>query len=319
MRAISDKVRHYRKTFRPPVFYALGSLAFRLTVLLALLIVGLILSDLYLRLFHAVELLDGRDQLILLLFEIPMLFGMLQVYFMGAERRYRQLHPGAGRVTLRTPYVYLVGEKRAYLSATFSHKGNLRELARALVDEWEWRREIRNRTQEPLWRRAVSFFGLPSAANFAAYLTGLLAVFAGIVIATMSAETVFGSLEQLVKDAWKLIWLLWLSIAWPIALCVLPGTAIVSAIKNLGESLVEGLNDQYLSDTAFYRFISEILELDDRGERLLLSRTSSTLYWMARLIMAPIQDIPKVWNRIRRARRLGKRMALTIIMPPTIP
>lgn len=308
MRAISDKVRHYRKTFRPPVYYALGSLAFWLSVILASLILGLTAADLYVRLTQQTVFLGGAQQLSLLLFEIPLLFGMLQVYFLGAERRYRQLHPGARCVTLRTPTMHLVSEKRAYLSSTFGHEGTLRDLAKLLISEWEWRREIRNRTQEALWRRAVGFFGLPSAGNFAAYLTGILAVFAALVIATMSAETLFGSIDQILEDAWALIRMLWLAIVLPFALCVLPGAVILSSIKNVGEALVEWMNDQYLSDTAFYRFISELVELDDRAERLLLRGTSSKLYWMVRLTMSPHQDVSKVWKRIRRAKRLGKRM-----------
>jgi hypothetical protein len=308
VRAISDKVRHYSKTFRPPVFYALGSLAFWLSVTLATVILGLTAADLYVRLTQRTPFLLGQQQLGLLLFEIPLLFGMLQIYFLGAERRYRQLHPGAKRVTLRTPSMHLVREKRAYLSSKFGHEGTLRDLAKLLISEWEWRREIRNRTQEPLWRRAVRFFGLPSAANFAAYLTGILAVFAGIVIATMSAEVLFGSIDEILEDAWVLVRMLWLSIALPFALCVLPGAVILSSIKNVGQALVEWLNDQYLSDTAFYRFISELVELDDRAERLLLRGTSSKLYWMVRLTMSPLPDVPKVWRRVRRAKRLGKRL-----------
>jgi hypothetical protein len=163
MSAIRDKVRHYRKTSRLQVYYALGSLAFWLSVILASLILALTAADLYVRLTQQTVFLGGAQQLSPLLFEIPLLFGMLQVCFLGAERRYRQLHPRARYVTLRTPTMHLVSDKPAYLSSTFAHGGTLRDLAKMLISEWEWRREIRNRTLEPLWRRAVGFFGLPSA------------------------------------------------------------------------------------------------------------------------------------------------------------
>ncbi|WP_312257530.1 hypothetical protein [Stutzerimonas nitrititolerans] len=309
MQAISDKIRHYRKTFRPPVFYALGSLALWLSIALAALILGLMSLDLYLRFAKGTELLDTWDQLVLLLLETPLLFGMLQAYFMGAERRYRLLHPSVRQVNLRTPKVYLGKEKRAYLQSTFGHEGDLRVLAKTLTEEWEWRRELKIRAQEPLWHRAMGFFGLPSASNFAAYLTGLVAVIAGIVIATMTPEVVFGSFGQFLDDTWTLIRMLWIAIVLPFALCVLPGAVILSTIKNIGEALLEWLNDQYLSHTDFYRFISELLDLHDRGERLLLRKTRAHIYWTVRLTMAPIQDIPKVWRRIKRARALSKRLA----------
>lgn len=62
---------------------------------------------------------------------------------------------------------------------------------------------------------------------------------------------------------------LWLAIVLPFAVCVLPGAVILAGIKQIGETLLECVNDQFLSHTAFYRFISELLELHDRDERLL--------------------------------------------------
>jgi hypothetical protein len=49
--------------------------------------------------------------------------------------------------------------------------------------------------------------------------------------------------------------MLWLVIVLPFALCAVPGAIILSAIKNIGEVLLEWLNDQYLSHTAFYKFV----------------------------------------------------------------
>jgi hypothetical protein len=67
---------------------------------------------------------------------------------------------------------------------------------------------------------------LAFSRHFVADLTGILEVFAALVIATMSAETLFGSIDQVLEDAWALIRMLWLAIALPFALCVLPGAVI---------------------------------------------------------------------------------------------
>jgi hypothetical protein len=314
MRVISDKIRHFRKTFRPPIYYAYGSLIFWLSAALAALILGMTLSDLYLRIALSRPLLSLGAQVSLFLFEVPLLFGMLQVYFAGAVTRYRRLHPSVRRVNLRTASTALFKEKREYLNSTFAsfgHNDDLRLLAKSLIDEWEWRRELKLRAQEPLWRRAVGFFGPPSASNFAAYVTGLVAVIAGIVIATMTPDVVFGSFWEFLDDAWSLIRMLWLSIVFPFALCVLPGAIILAGMKNVGETLLEWLDDQYLSRTAFYHFISELLELHDRGERLLLRRTGARLYWLVQLGTAPIPELPGVWRRIKRSKVLGKRFSNT--------
>ncbi len=314
MRVISDKIRHFRKTFRPPIYYAYGSVIFWLSAVLAALILGLTLSDLYLRIALTRPLLSPRAQAGLFLFEVPLLFGILQIYFAGAVTRYRRLHPSVRRVNLRTASTSLSREKREHLNGifeTFGHKDDLRLLAKSLIEEWEWRRELKQRAQEPLWRRAVGFFGPTSASNFAAYVTGLVAVIAGIVIATMSPEVVFGSFWDFLDNAWSLIRMLWLGIVFPFALCVLPGAIILSGMKNVVEALLEWLDDLYLSRTAFYHFISELLELHDHRERLLQRRTGARLYWLVRLGTAPISELPGVWRRIKRSKELGKRFSNT--------
>lgn len=309
MRVISDKVRNFRRTFRPPVFYAYRSLVLWLSAILAALILGLTFGDLYLRLVWSRPLLDSWAQVSLLFFEIPLLFGMLQIYFAGAMTRYRSLHPLVRRVNLRTANTALSRDKRECLNATFAtfgHNDDLRLLAKSLVEEWEWRRELKLRSQEPLWRRAVGFFGPPSASNFAAYVTGLVAVIAGIVIATMNPEVVFGSFWDFLDNVRSAVRLLLVAIVVPFALCVLPGAIILSGIKNVGEALFEWFDDQYLSHTAFYQFISEVLELHDRGERLMMRKTGARLYWLVRLGTVPIREVPGVWRRIKRAKVLAK-------------
>ncbi|WP_271409133.1 hypothetical protein [Pseudomonas sp. Q1-7] len=311
MEAIADKIRHYRQTFRPPVFYAFSSLALWLSIGLATIILGLLFFDLYLRIAKTTYLLTKSDQAWLIAYEVPMLFGLMQAYFQGIERRYRLLYPAAKRVHFRTPHDALAKEKHAYLRTTFAHEGDLRALAKYLIEEWEWRRVIKVRAQEPLSRRAAGFFQLPSAGNFAAYVTGLVAVLAGIVISTLSREALYADLEQFLVDTWHLIVQLWLAIVLPFAVCVLPGAVILVGIKQLGETLLECINDQYLGHTAFYRFISELLELHDRGERLLLRKTRARIYWAVRLTMVPVQDIPRIWRRIRRAKAMAQRSART--------
>lgn len=307
MEAIADKIRHYRKTFRPPVFYAFDSLALWLSIGLATLILGLLFFDLYLRIAQKTYLLGKTDQAWLMVYEVPMLFGMMQAYFHGTERRYRMLYPATRRIYFRTPHSILAKEKHSYIRTTFAHEGDLRVLAKYLIEEWEWRRELKVRAQEPLLQRAADFFKLPSPGNFAAYMTGLLAVLAGIVIASISKEVFFADLEQWLVDAWSLIVQLWLAIVLPIAVCMLPAAVILTGIKQIGETFLEWINDQFLSNTAFYRFISELLELHDGGEHLLLRKTRAWAYWTIRLTMSPLEDTPRIWRSIRLAKVLARR------------
>lgn len=306
MEAIADKIRHYRAKFRPPIFYALDSLVLWISIGLAAAIIGLLFVDLYLRIADNAYLLELSDQAWLLASEVPMVFGFMQAYLHGLERRCRTLNTTAKTVHFRRSLELLTKEKLACLHATFDHDNDLRIFAKNLIEEWEWRRDLRLRAREPLERAAWGFFRLPSAANFAAYLTGLVAVVAGIVIATLSSDAIFGDLDQFLTDAWHLILKLWLVVVAPFALCVVPGTLILVGIKQIGEAILEQLNDQFLSHTAFYRFISEILELHDRGEPMLLRKTRAWAYWTIRLTTAHLKDFPRICGRVRRARVRAK-------------
>lgn len=310
MRGIADKIRLYRKTFRPPVLYALTSSIFWLTVSLAAFVVSLTFFDLYVRLTDQGELLSSGDQGLLLLAEIPMLFGIVQIHLVGAERRFRYLNPVASRISMRTPYRNLDREKISFIRRIFSQQESLRALASHLVEEWEWREEIKRRAQDPIWLRAIGFFRLPSTSNFATYMAGLVAILAAILITTITPDTLFGALETLPANAWSIIRNLTIVIVLPIALCVLPTAVIMAFVKDIGVALLERLNDQYLSQAGFYRFISQLLELHDVGERMLLRKTHGRVYWAVRMGIAPLQDLKRIRNRIRRAKRLAKQSAL---------
>lgn len=307
MEAIADKIRHYRKTFRPPLFYALGSLAFWLSTVLATIILGLLLYDVYASIVEVAFPLAHPGKGWLFTAEVPMVFGVMQAYIQGSDRRYRSLNPTARYVHFRTPQDAVAKEKHAYFHATFKHDGDLRLLAKQLIEEWEWRRELKLRAKEPLERAALGFFNLPSPANFAAYITGLVAVLAGIIIATLSSDSIVADLGQFVIDASQLTTQMWLAIVLPFALCVVPGALILVGIKQIGQMLLEKVNDQYLGHTAFYRFISELLELHDRGEPMLLRGTRTWAYWTIRLTTAPLKDCPRIWGRIRRSKAWAKR------------
>jgi len=238
MQGIADKIRHFRTTFHAPVTYAWRSSALWLSVLLAGLILGLLYTDLYLRFSESYELLGLKDQALLLIFELPMVFGMLQVHFLGAERRYRWFHPNMKRISLRTPQASLNLEMRAHIRAAFN-RDDLHKLAKYLIEEWEWRRVIKRQAQDLLWIRALGFFSLPCASNFAAYTTGFVAVLAGIVLATMTPDAVFGDFARFLQDSWSLVGLLWLIFVLPFAVCVLPGAVMLNLLKDLGVLLVE--------------------------------------------------------------------------------
>ncbi|KRW62096.1 hypothetical protein [Pseudomonas sp. TTU2014-080ASC] len=315
MQAISDKIRHYRKTFRSLLFYARGTLVFWLCVTLMGLIVGVVALDVYLGIASDVDLLSGWQVTVLYICELFIAPGVVQAYFMGAQRRYQLFHPQAAQPRFRVAHRHFDQQKLAYLRRTFEHPGDIRDLAKALVKEWEWLQSLRVRAQEPMWRKTMGFFHLPTAGNFATYMAGLVAIIAAIVIANMDAEFIFGSFEQFISDTWDLIFAMWVNLIPLVVLIIFPAATLVSAVKYLTERLLECLDDQYLSQAGFYRFITELLELPDRRHRDLMSRTRGWAYWSILLLMAPLEDVPRVWRRIKRVKRLAKHKALCAHIP----
>lgn len=312
MQAISDKIRHYRKTFPSLLTYALETRVLWLSILLMASIV-LFIS---LRIIGQAHEGAGWGGLIgAVAAEVLILPGFLQAYFMGAERRYRKCFGHSERFSFRFFATHFEKEKLTHIRSTFEHEGDLRELVKSLVEEWEWRRELKARGQEPMWQKAMGFFSLPSASNFAAYMTGLVAVIAGIVIASMDPELLFGSFEQFLKDAWDLIYWMWVNLIPIVVMSLLPGAIILSAVRYLWQLLLEWLDDKYLGQAGFYRFVSDVLDLHDRGERDLMRKTRGRMYWSIRLGMAPLGDVPRIWRRVQRARRMAERKSESALSP----
>lgn len=306
MQLIGDKVRHYRKTFRPAAFYAFRSRVFAANCFLAIVILGCLAADVWVATTTEFEFLTRNDQVWLLVAESALGLGMLQVHLLGLQRRHRRLNPSFSRAGMRAALSCLDREKRELIQRSFNHYGSLESLARGLVDQWEWRREVNVRADEPAMRRAFSFFRPPTASNFAGYMVGVVAIAAAVVISLIDRETFFSALPTFANEAWNSVLNLWLIVVVPIVICILPTAAILSMFRGSWEKATEWINDQYLSDAAFYRFIAEILDLHDRGGRRLLRQTRNAASLIVRVATCHIPELGKLWSRWQRAKRIAR-------------
>ncbi|NMY90074.1 hypothetical protein HBO29_12055 [Pseudomonas psychrotolerans] len=93
----------------------------------------------------------------------------------------------------------------------------------------------------------------------------------------------------------------------PIATCILPAACILDMVTGLGHRVVERANDDYLSDAGFYRFIKELVLLEEHKQRRGLMTTTGWAYWSFRIGTAPLRDVPRLWRNKRRSVRLAKR------------
>ncbi|NWC10455.1 hypothetical protein HX776_16730 [Pseudomonas agarici] len=305
MRTIAHKVKRYRKSFSGFPASMLRSTIFYLVLTQLILTLGAVLLYLFFSIYQHSDLYHLLPLWVLLL-EVFLMFGFIQLRFDLDRKRLERLNPELCRVAFRKAYSLLEREKVRRIEMLFGPRLDLRDLARELIDEWEWRRSIQIRAGQPAERRARNFFGLPSAGNFATYLAGLIAVLAAVVVTLIDKVEFYQALPEMGENFLNIFILLTTAIVLPIAASVYPLAAILGGAKVAANNLLEALDDDYLSDARFYGFIKELLELEERKEKRLLMKTTGRLYWCMRAGMAPIGQVSKVMRNARRSVRIEK-------------
>ena len=306
MRALPHKIKTFQKEFSLLPGYAFSMRIFWLVALLAALIIGSLI-------FNAINTIVFKSHTyshlpyVSLGFEFFVLIpSFLQVICEIDQQRCRRLYPQVRPAGFRAAVTMINRAKYERIEVLFGPQESLEKLAKGLIEEWKWRREIQLNAGETDVQKAQKFFRLPSGSNLATYLAGVLAIVAGIVIALIDKDSFYQNLPTL-WDSFE-VWYaaLFKVIVMPIAICIIPLAAIWSSIKALCRILAENMDDDFLSQPKFYSFIKELLELADRKERRLLLKTTGRAYWSIRLLTAPIHEIPGIYRNIRRSKRLAK-------------
>jgi len=124
-----------------------------------------------------------------LFWEMPMLLGLAQILVEVDRRRFARDNLGKRILGIRQAIVATDRAKRRMISEHFAGREDFAELAKELIEQWEWRQALERRAGSPATLRTLHFFNLPSASNFATYLGGLLAVIAAVVVALLDKET----------------------------------------------------------------------------------------------------------------------------------
>ncbi|NWE48997.1 hypothetical protein [Pseudomonas gingeri] len=305
MRSIAHKVKSYRKSFSgfPPSI--LKSSIFYLVLTQLVLTLGAVLLYLFFSIYQHSDLYQSLPLWVLLL-EVFLMFGFIQLRFDLDRKRLEELNPSMGRIGFRKANALLEWEKARRIEKLFGAHPDLCDLARELVAEWEWRRSIQIRAGEPAERRARSFFGLPSAGNFATYLAGLIAVVAAVVVTLIDKAEFYAALPEMGRSFLTTFTLLTTAIVFPITASVYPLATIWGGLKAAGNNLLETLDDDYLSDARFYRFIKELMEFEERKEKRLLMKTTGWVYWSIRVGMAPLAQVRKIMKNAHRSVRISK-------------
>jgi len=305
MNVIAQKIRKYRSTTRPAVFFAVGTLVFWLTIILIFLVLAAVALNMYTQIVWNSEMYSNLPK-IAFIAEFMLLPAMLQIYFEGAQIRYRLLYPEARRVGFRVPELMIQRDKTARIDMIFKPKGSYEQLAKELIAAWEWRNLVKKEADEPAMRRALGFFSLPSASNIATYIAGVLAIAAATIITLIDKDSFYRELATNMNDAWSNIVILTILVVIPVAVSIIPLTTIYLMLKSIVTWLQQRIDDDYIDQRSFYKFILELIQINDRKERRLLMRTTGLVYWLIRIGTARILDIKKVFKNYRRCVRIEK-------------
>ncbi|MFK4136037.1 hypothetical protein ACI2KR_27690 [Pseudomonas luteola] len=237
----------------------------------------------------------------LLLSEVFLMLGFVQLRLEIDRKRYERLYKPSKPVSFRLVDSAFTKEKLNKIASLFGQSSDLKKLADELVEKWEWYRRINYLAGEPAEIRAKNFFSFPSAGNFATYLAGLLAVIAAVIVALIDKDNFYKELPQIwetLKEAWFFLMIVF---AFPFIALVYPAALILGVLRLMGNSFLERINDDYLSQSSFYGFIKELAEFEERKERRLLMSTASWFYWFIRITTVPIGDVKNQINNARRA------------------
>jgi hypothetical protein len=232
---------------------------------------------------------------------------MLQMHFQGAQIRYQLLHPGAVTVGFRVPSAKIRQDKVNYINKLFMPQGSFRDLARDLESEWEWQKNIFYQAEEKVVRSSARFFLLPEGSNLATYMAGFLAISAALIITLVDRDVFYQELTSVASQAWSNIIILHLVIVFPLAAMIIPLAIMVVMVKNFGIWARQCVDDSYLDQVGFYKFICELVQLEENMQRRTLMRTTGFVYWFVRIGTVPLSQVRKHFHNARRSLRLAKR------------
>lgn len=299
MRFVAHKIKTYRRAFHPLPPSTLKSRIFALlAVQITVTVAGLI---------YYFFMREGRSAVLLpaiYFSELMAGFGYLQLMIEREKRRYQVL-TGRPAARARVAVTEVAREKARMIERLFSPSESFEQLARSLSDGWEWRKAIHKRAGDPAKIKVGKFLGLPSGSTLATYLGGLFAIIAAIAFTGLDREALYGNIPNLWKD-FTLIWWNLMKITLLMAFAAIPLGMIASVLQLSWQWLGQSLDDDYLSDRSFYRFIRELVEMADWKERRLVMTTVGIAYWLVTVGTSPLGELKKRRQVLRRARTIAR-------------
>lgn len=305
MRDRKHKIKNYNELGKPQTYLLAESRIFRL---LAFFIASLIFALLIYtadRIYYKTEVYIYLPFWALLaeLFFIP---GFLQLQILRDFAKDQANNPDRPTRSLRIVYKRESQRKRKLLKKVFGPNAEPKELADRLMDEWEWQKTTLRKILLSRGILARNFFRLPSSTVYLAYFGIVVGGIITFSTALIQETDHFQSLPQIASlakamfyDALEYGLILFIAIVFLIP-------AIWNGLRNSGLTILETIDDDYLSEKTFFTFIAEMLDLHDANTPRLRLRTAARVYWSIRILTTPLSRLGRVIHQARKSGRIGR-------------
>lgn len=301
MREITHRIKIYTAAHKAPFHLLAGSTVFRL------LFAHLVVSTIALALHYVDKIWWGGvtyqyTPYWVLLGETLFVLAALQLNLLRAFAKDRDIFPEAPTNSLRVAYRRSHQRKFRALILAFAAPRDFRSLAEEIREQHRWHTTVRGEIDLANGLQARKLLKLPSSSTLANYLLGAVGLAATLIVAFMQREELIESLPK----SWVYFKAIMIIASVVLAAFILLVPATWNGLRASGLTLRETLDDDYLSARSLYAFVADLLELDEIGKPRLLLKTSGRVYWLIRILTAPMSRLGTVIRQARKSGRIGK-------------
>lgn len=304
MRNYIHHIKNYNERRKPRAFLLADTLIFRLIVVF----MAAILAALGIYVLDRIYWKSDTYILLpfwVLLLELLFVPGFLQLELLRKLAKDSAFHPHAPTRSFRTAAKRERLRDEMLLCSEFGNT-DIKSLIDDIMEQWSWRRSVLRQVRLSRGVQTRALFRPPSSANSLTLLSIIVGAAVTFIVALTQETDHFQSLPQII-DVLKTMFYIALNYGLiPFAAFALLIPTIWNGLRNSGISILETIDDDYLSDKTLFAFINEAMEIHEAKIPRLRLRTAARVYWCIRILTEPMSRLSIVIRQARKSGRIGK-------------
>lgn len=240
--------------------------------------------------------------LLLELFFIP---GFLQLELLRKLAKDTALYPEAPTRSFRTAAKRERRRDEMLLCSEFGHT-DVKSLIDEILEQWNWRKSVLSQIRLSRGVQTRTMLRAPSSANSLTLLGIIVGVATTFIIALIQETDHFQSLPQIIDLLKTMLYVALNYGLIPFTALFLLVPTIWNGLRNSGITILETIDDDYLSEKTLFAFINEAMEIHETRTPRLRLRTVARVYWSIRILTEPMSRLSIVIRKARKSGRIGK-------------